>query len=102
MRRVGASRSQGLQYSSILRMILDDLHGSNKKSGDSALTFDFSRCLSSKGSSSPAEMPVVNTQRRQPRPQWRQMLLPYWLLLIFFFIVGISLFGAALLQGILQ
>ena len=45
---------------------------------------------------------MINTQRGQPRPQWRQVLLPYWLLLIFFFIVGISLFGTALLQRILQ
>ena len=75
--------------------------GSKKKSGD-ALTFVFSRCLSSKGSSFPAGMLMINTQRGQPRPQWRQVLLPYWLLLIFFFIVGISLFGTDLLQRILQ
>ena len=47
-------------------------------------------------------MPIVNTQRRQPRPQWQQVLLPYWILLILLFIVGISLFGTALLQRILQ
>ena len=29
---------------------------------------------------------------------WRERLLPYWVLLLFLFILGISLFGTTLLQ----
>ena len=29
---------------------------------------------------------------------WRDRLLPYWVLLLFLFILGISLFGTTLLQ----
>ena len=29
---------------------------------------------------------------------WRDRLLPYWLLLLFLFILGLSLFGTTLLQ----
>jgi hypothetical protein len=33
---------------------------------------------------------------------WRERLLPYWVLLLFILIMGICLFGAALLQQVLE